>query len=171
MAMKPIRLQPEAYRIGQIFTVTIRTAFSRPVFRSPEVVQTALAALRQATGKFDARVYAFCFMPDHLHLLARTSPDMDFLGFVNYFKQISGLGIRETTRDRRPVWQPRFYDHALRSTEGILPAVRYIVANPVRAGLVTNVKDYPYSGSFEWPDMISSGLESPGLHSSVVPER
>jgi hypothetical protein len=64
-----------------------------------------------------------------------------------------------------------FYDHALRSTEGILPAVRYIVANPVRAGLVTNVADYPYSGSFEWPDMISAGLESPGLHSSVVPER
>jgi putative transposase len=169
--MKPIRLLPEAYCTGHIFTVTIRTAFSRPVFHSPEAVHTALAALRQATAKFDARVYAFCFMPDHLHLLARTPPDVDLLRFVNYFKQVSGLGIRETTGDRGPVWQPRFYDHALRSTEGILPAVRYILGNPVRARLVPNVADYPYSGSFEWPGIISAGLESPGLHSSVVPER
>jgi hypothetical protein len=95
---------------------------------------------------------------------------MDFIEFVDGFKQRSALAIRMELRDSNAVWQPRFYDHAVRSSEGLLPTLRYIFANPIRAGLVANADEYPYSGSFEWPDILTAGLESPGLHSTVVPE-
>ena len=168
--MKRIRMDPEAYRIGHCFSVTIRTSFHQRLFRSPDAVKVALLSLGEAARKCQARVYADCFMPDHLHLLARTPPGMNFLEFVNDFKQRSAFALHIELRDDRPVWQPRFYDHALRSSEGILPTARYIFANPIRAGLVENAHEYPYSGSLEWPEILTSGLESPGLHSSVVPE-
>lgn len=43
-----------------------------------------------------------------------------------------------------PIWQSGYYDHALRKDEDIQTIVRYIVANPIRAGLVNKVGDYPH---------------------------
>jgi len=167
---KPIRLDPEAYRIGHCFSVTFRTSFHRRVFSTNDAVNVAIASLRESTSKFRARVYAYCFMPDHLHLLARTPPGVDFLEFADHFKQLSAFRLRIELGDSHATWQPRYYDHALRSSEGILPTLRYIFANPVRAGLVENASEYPHSGSFEWPDILTSGLESPELHTLVLPE-
>jgi len=45
--------------------------------------------------------------------------------------------------DRGPVWQKGYYDHALRDEENLAAVARYIVANPLRAGLARNVADYP----------------------------
>ena len=45
------------------------------------------------------------------------------------------------------LWQDGFYDRILRRDEDSLDVAAYIVANPVRAGLVHRVTDYPYSGS------------------------
>ena len=42
------------------------------------------------------------------------------------------------------VWMPGFHDHALRHERDILPSARYIVANPLRAGLVDRLGRYPY---------------------------
>ena len=43
----------------------------------------------------------------------------------------------------QPIWQRGFHDHALRKDESVLAAARYIIANPLRAGLVRRVGDYP----------------------------
>lgn len=43
-----------------------------------------------------------------------------------------------------PLWAPGFHDHALRREESIVDAARYIVLNPVRAGLVRCAGDYPF---------------------------
>lgn len=45
------------------------------------------------------------------------------------------------------MWQSGYYDHVLRNDEGSLGVMRYILENPVRAGLVAEVQEYPYSGS------------------------
>ena len=42
------------------------------------------------------------------------------------------------------LWQCGFHDHALRREEDLLGVARYVVANPVRAGLVARVGDYPH---------------------------
>ena len=43
-----------------------------------------------------------------------------------------------------PIWQAGYYDHALRIEEDIQTVARYIVANPIRAGLVQKIADYPH---------------------------
>ena len=42
------------------------------------------------------------------------------------------------------LWQRGYHDHAVRKEENIREIARYIVANPLRAGLVRSLKDYPY---------------------------
>ena len=45
------------------------------------------------------------------------------------------------------LWQVGYHDRILRNDEATLMVVRYILQNPVRAGLVARFSDYPYSGS------------------------
>ena len=44
----------------------------------------------------------------------------------------------------QPIWQAGYYDHAIRKDEDIVNIARYIIANPIRAGLVKKVGDYPH---------------------------
>ena len=60
-------------------------------------------------------------------------------------------------RRRGHVWMPGYHDHALRNEESVAAAVRYMVVNPVRAGLVRRAGDYAYwncawleDGMAEW---------------------
>ena len=113
-----------------------------------------LTCLREAARRYRARVYAYCLMPDHVHLVAQVPVGTDFSKFVNFFKQSAGLALRDVLGTRDPVWQPRFWDHGLRSDESLLAAAEYAWNNPVRAGLVREAGEYPYSGSLEWPDAL-----------------
>ena len=162
--MKRIRLEPEAYRLGHCFSVTLTTAERAPALAQPDAIQICMTALKQTAEKCEASVYAYCFMPDHLHLLASTPHWVGFIHFIRHFKQLSAYRLRRQFQTGRPVWQRRFYDHALRSDEGVVSAARYIFDNPVRAGIVANAAHYPYSGSLAWKGVLSSsGSEDPDL--------
>ena len=47
-------------------------------------------------------------------------------------------------------WQPNFYEHVLRREEDVSVTARYIIDNPVRKGLVSTWREYPWCGSFAW---------------------
>jgi hypothetical protein len=42
------------------------------------------------------------------------------------------------------LWQPGFHDHAVRAEEDLRALARYVIQNPVRAGLATSVRQYPH---------------------------
>ena len=49
-----------------------------------------------------------------------------------------------------PLWQEGYYDRVLRKDEDLRTVARYLLNNPIRAGLVTKPIDYPYLGSDRW---------------------
>jgi REP element-mobilizing transposase RayT len=126
-------------------------------FVTQEIVDQALAQiLRTAHGEAFA-ILAYCFMPDHAHFLVEgTRAGSDLRAFVKLAKQRSGAAF--ALAERRRLGQEGFHDRVLRADEDAKVVARYIVANPVRAGLVVNPGDYPYSGSEVWTtaDLIES---------------
>ncbi|MGH9240130.1 MAG: transposase, partial [Vicinamibacterales bacterium] len=50
------------------------------------------------------------------------------------------------------VWQDGYYERVLRTYESMETLIRYILDNPVRAGLVQRAEDFPHSGTLYWPD-------------------
>jgi putative transposase len=156
--MKRIRLDPEAYRQGHCSSVVLATAERARTFVEPKAVETCLAALKHAAARYEASIYAYCFMPDHLHLLVSTPDGVNLIDFVRYFKQLSAFQFLRHGQVSRSLWQSRFYDHALRSDEGVEAVARYVFGNPVRAGIVADATDYPYSGSLVWEDVLSVGV-------------
>lgn len=94
-------------------------------------------------------ITAYCFMPDHVHLLLRAvREDAALTRMMTAWRQRTGFAWSRL--HARPLWQKGYWDHTLRTEEQILPFARYIVENPVRAGLVAHPGAYPWVGSEEY---------------------
>ena len=85
-----------------------------------------------------AETLAFVVMPDHVHWLMRLLGTVSLGELVRRFKAKVSLALGKS------VWQRGFHDHALRRDEDLVAVARYVVANPVRAGLVRHIGDYPH---------------------------
>jgi putative transposase len=121
-------------------------AFRSRLFADPPVVATILKQLRQCADDAGFALIAYCFMPDHVHVLVGGQrADARLPAFVARFKQASGFWFRTTTGSN--LWQAGYFDYVLRDADATDDVVRYIVANPVRAGLAATVGEYAFAGS------------------------
>lgn len=142
-----IRLSRETYSMaGSICSATICTSRRARVFSEERVARAAIEVLRARANKVDVPVYAFCVMPDHVHLVIGPSAHCDIVTFVAQFKNLAqraawALGVRGR------IWQASFWDPFLRREEQVENVVQYVLNNPVRAGLSSAWQDYPFCGS------------------------
>ena len=119
------------------------------VFRDSQIAEQTLAQFRRTSTFEGFAILAYCLMPDHAHLLAEgLSQDSDFKHFAKMAKQRSG-GVYARTRNAR-LWQEGYYERVLREEDDAREIARYIVNNPVRAGLVETPEAYPFVGSDTW---------------------
>jgi REP-associated tyrosine transposase len=81
-------------------------------------------------------------MPDHVHWVLRLKSDATLSAAVRKAKGITTLNWRALTACDGMLWQSGFYDRALRNDDDLVTLCRYVVANPLRAGLVRSVRDY-----------------------------
>jgi len=137
----------DVYLGPRAYSVTVRCAAGRP-FTDSKSVSQALETLESSAVRNRFKVLAYCFMPDHLHLLLQGDTNSFLPELMKDFKQRSGYAFKQKTRTA--LWQKSYYDHVLRSEEAATDVARYIFANPVRAGLVASPCEYPYSGSCVW---------------------
>jgi REP element-mobilizing transposase RayT len=92
----------------------------------------------------EARMLAWVLMPDHPHWLVQLGEE-DTLGLVvNRIKSASARMANRVLQRKGPLWEPAYHDHCLRREEDLRSVARYMVANPVRAGLVQRIGDYPF---------------------------
>jgi putative transposase len=141
------RLPPAAYQGPVTVSVTGCLQGRRPVFEEPRVVAPLVSLLHATADKNSCAVVAFCFMPDHVHVVLRGfSFSSDTRRSFAAFKQASGFWLARN----RPgsTWQKDFYDRVLRTEADVIREVWYIVANPLRVELVEAWREYPWAGSF-----------------------
>ena len=123
---------------GQIYLVTTVTQGRCPVFARLDPARVLINVMRQASDSGRAQTLAFVVMPDHLHWLLVLDEGAVLSAVVQAMKSVSAHRLGHK------VWQRGFYDRAIRRDEDLLAVARYVVANPVRAGLVARVGDYAY---------------------------
>jgi REP element-mobilizing transposase RayT len=114
------------------------------MFQNFDVARAASAAMVEAVAGTDARLLAWVLMPDHAHLLIELGQSSHLSSLVRRIKAASANAANQAAERRGSVWSPGFHDHALRAEESLRDAARYIVRNPVRAGLVEQCGDYPF---------------------------
>jgi putative transposase len=147
---KRIRLPETSYQNpGCVFSITIATRRRSPVFNDLPFSRTCLSILKEMSVTSEVRVFAYCMMPDHIHLLLGASGEGSMVPFLAAWKSRCYRERRRSGLARR-FWQRSFYDHILQSDEDLRKTAQYILENPVRAGLVRDIGEYTLSGSFEF---------------------
>lgn len=123
---------------GRIYLITTVTQQRIPWFRDLQKARRVVICLREAQQRGLAETLAYVLMPDHLHWLMSLGGVDDLAGVVS--------GVKSTSAHRagHRIWQAGFHNHAVRREEGVVKLARYVVANPLRAGLVERLRDYPH---------------------------
>ena len=92
----------------------------------------------------DAKMLAWVLMPDHVHWLLQLGERDGLSVVVSRLKSASARRANRALGRTGAVWAKAFHDHALRSEDDLQDVARYVVANPLRAGLAARLGDYPF---------------------------
>jgi len=125
----------------------VRTCTHRrqPYFRSEDVVRDVHAQLLHSARDHGFDVAAYCYMPDHVHVLLEAVHEDAALGSaIAVWKQRTGFEYLRRSGTR--LWQVGYFERVLRESEPSRNVAEYILANPVRAGLARSIGEYPFAG-------------------------
>ena len=123
---------------NHVYLVTVVTASRKTVFASFDAARIAARCFHDKDIVRQARTMAFVVMPDHLHWLLQLENDGSLSGVIRLYKAKVTLSLRQK------IWQRGFHDHALRGDEDLRDIARYVIANPLRSGLVKSIGEYPH---------------------------
>jgi len=148
---RSLRLPYLDYSQAQVYHLIWGTYKRRPFLSDPSLVEQLIDVLSKESKTLNIIVYAYCFMPDHVHFLV--FPQSRQQGVIRFVQRYKGKTTHIYWKQGNigKLWQRGFYDHVLRKDEDIREIVRYIFNNPVRKGLVDSYLSYPFSGSFFFP--------------------
>ena len=113
---RPGRIRGFSYIGLHRYSVTICTHLRNPTFVAGESIEPVLTTIRQCGVAFGFAIHAYCFMPDHLHIvIAATDERADFQRFMANWKQRTGYQFKRRTGEL--LWQESYFDHVLRDDE------------------------------------------------------
>jgi len=137
--------RPRLFASGLLYHVIVRGNQRRKTFRTAEDYQAYLKRVEGYQKKYAVRIFAYCLMPNHVHLLLETGPIPLFKfmqGLQQSYTQYFNLRYRKVGH----LFQGRYKAIICEKDQYLLVLVRYIHLNPVRTGLVQKPGQYHYSG-------------------------
>lgn len=134
---------------GTMYNVTTVTRDRIPYFATLVNGRKLVRELMLLKREGKVETLGYVVMPDHLHWLM-VLQEGELSEVVRLLKGRTAHAIGKA------VWQANYYDHAVREDEDIRKLARYIIANPLRAGLVERIEDYSLWDAV-WLDEALSG--------------
>lgn len=154
---RPLRVE----MAGGVYHVTSRGDGREDIFLDDDDRRQFLALLRSTIERFGWRCLAYCLMTNHYHLMIETpAPNL-----ARGMRQLNGVYTQRFNRRHGRighVFQGRYKAIVVQKDAHLLELCRYVVLNPVRAGLVQRVQDWPWSsyratvGQHAEPDWLTT---------------
>lgn len=117
----------------------------QPVFGDRQDYKVYLNLLAKYKKKYRFKIYCFCLMPNHVHLIIGV-PDGNILNKIMHGINLSyTLHFNYKYTKVGHLWQDRFKSRVIQKDAYLFECINYIEANPVRADLCLSPKEYPWS--------------------------
>jgi REP element-mobilizing transposase RayT len=129
---------------GEIYLLTTTTLRRKPLFSNFHIGCSVACCFQTRLALGENQLLAWVLMPDHMHWLLQLGVGESLQTSVGRLKAVSARCFNACHGRQGALWAAGYHDHALRSEAEVLSTARYIVANPIRAGLVRRVGDYPF---------------------------
>ena len=140
-----VRLPDYDYTGDADVHLTLCADRGRP-FNNTLVADMVCASVERSSGICGYRLFGFCLMPDHVHVLLSPGWDSE-CPLEDWLQRFKSFTTNEFTKlgGQAPLWQRSAYDHVCRKQETAERVLTYIVNNPVRSGLVECWMDWPWT--------------------------
>jgi putative transposase len=146
---------------GLVYHALNRGNNRAPVFRRDADFQHFLDALAQTKERYPFRLYAYCLMSNHFHLVLEPAAGQSISRIVQSLTVAHTWHFHKSSATSGHVWQGRFKSPVISTDEHLLTVMRYVESNPLRAGIVGDLDAYP------WSSYLTHGL---GQRQPVVDE-
>jgi REP element-mobilizing transposase RayT len=100
----------------------------------PRVAEIVVCALRYFNEK-RYRLFAWCVMPNHVHVLFKLFPGHDLAEVLHSWKSFTAHEVKKLIHVPAAFWQREYYDHLIRDENEFARAIAYVADNPKKAGL------------------------------------
>jgi REP element-mobilizing transposase RayT len=127
-----------------IYCVTTVTRGRIPVFIDLAAARMLIRELRRLHDSGTVNSLAWVVMPDHLHWMLQLNGHWGLSRVVKSMKACSARAVNGYLGQEGSLWQRAYYDRAARMDDDVRQLARYIIANPLRAGLVEHIGNYPH---------------------------
>ena len=148
---------------GGTYFITLVTFNRLNVFSIPDNRDLFIKSILHVKKYHPFHLQAYCILPDHIHLLIRLPEDEDNISlriseikkrFSKLYSKSFGPSQAKIDRlvplGRSGFWQQRFWEHTIRNEEDLHRHIDYIHYNPVKHGLVNQVRGWPSSSFFDY---------------------
>jgi len=136
---------------GSIHFITTVTQARGRIFVQPEECRGILTWFEGYRAKYDLLCYGYVLMPDHLHaILFQPEAGTQVSDTIGGFKRMTSLKCRPARYPNMPLWTSNFDDVPVPGTSAVKTKLEYMLANPVRAGLVEEPEAYTWSSAPEY---------------------
>jgi putative transposase len=143
------------------FHLTHRGNHRKCVFRNDDDRRTYLRLLDRHAKKYGMLIWAYCLMGNHVHLIAVGKHRTSISKTLGNTHRVCSRLRNEETDVTGHLWANRFFSTALDEPH-LWAAVRYVELNPVRAQIVDEAADYPWSSARAHTGMQVNPLLDPG---------
>jgi putative transposase len=126
------------------YVVTTVVHGRAPIFTDFNVACAAARCFVRPAFLGDAVMLAWVLMPDHAHWLIQLGDSDDLSMVVSRLKSASARAVNRILGRNGRLWAATFHDRALRREDDLRIIARYIVSNPLRAGIVERISDYSF---------------------------
>ena len=116
-----------------------------------------LSLIRKRMVAAGVEVWAYCLMPNHIHLVAVPARPESLAQLLRVVHHRHARRVNEAHGWSGHLWQERFRSFVMDETH-LLAAVRYVELNPVRAGLCERAVDWPWSSVHAHEERASDGI-------------
>ncbi len=132
-----------------IYHVLNRGNGKQKVFHKEQDYKIFIDLMKEALRKFSVKIYAYCLMPNHFHLIISPLKTGELSKFMQWLMTSHVRRYHKNYGTCGHIWQGRFKSFIIQPENYLLTALRYVEGNPVRAGLVNSALDWLWSSHKE----------------------
>ena len=124
-----------------------------PVFHKPQDYEAFLSLLAEAKKRHRVKTFGFCLMPNHFHLVLEPAHQTALSQFMQWLLTSHVRRYHKHYGSSGHIWQGRFKSFPVQRDEHMMTVLRYVLQNPVRAGLSGTVREWQWS-SLKRPQLV-----------------
>ena len=130
---------------GGYYHILTRGNDRKKVFRYKQDYRCFLKIIKKYLAEFQISIFHYCLMPNHMHLLVQAQKAKDLPKFMQVVLQVYANYFRNKYNSVGFMFQNRYKSYLIEKENYLLECARYIERNPLRAKIVTDLYEYPWS--------------------------